>query len=447
MANNVTPVLIRIPLAAVLWTAACTTPPAGAPPNADVRAISAASQAGESPDAAFRADIDADPTRAAGLFHRYEFHDIHDTPPPAGYEPFYIAHYGRHGSRYQTERKSFHVCETLQKAKDAGVLTPDGEALLERLRPIVEEHEGMYGQLSRLGAEEHKRLARRMHARFPTVFARGGTVRCQSSTIQRCLVSMANFTSALKGEAPQLDFEFATGDRYMATILHPYQPSEERKKWLAQFDRDIVLANVDPARLVALCFVDDPKTREIVPEPHRFAFELFMAANSFQSLDRELGSTSIDDIFTREELVGLARARSCIHFAHMGNAAEYGSCVVGSAHDLALDIARRADEAIAAGDIAADLRFGHDSGLLPLVGFLDIAGAGTCAPAAESWITCPTWKGVPMASNLQIILYRKNGAETLANVLYNEDEAVVTGLDPVADGPYYRWSDLKQRLE
>lgn len=462
MSNYVTPFLIRIPLVAVVWTAACCRlPRSRMQPQPETIAFpavrddgAAASRQDLSPEAAFRADIDADASRASGLFHRYEFRDIRDTPPPAGYAPFYITHYGRHGSRYQTERKSFHVLETLQAAKESGILTPAGEDILDRLRPIAEEHEGMYGQLSLLGAEEHQRLARRMYARFPEVFDRSSVfasdprVRCQSSTIQRCLTSMANFSIALKDEAPQLDFEFSTGDRYMATILHPYAPSEERKKWLASFDRDIVLANVDPARLVALCFADDPKTREIVPEPHRFAFELFMAANSFQSLVYELGGTSIDDIFTRDELVGLARARSCIHFAHMGNAAEYGYCAVGAAHDLALDIARRAEEAMTSGEkICADLRFGHDSGLLPLVGLIGIEGAGTCAPAAESWITCPTWRGMPMAANLQIILYRKKGAETLAKVLYNEEETALANLEPVAQGPYYRWSDLKTRLE
>ena len=397
--------------------------------------------------AAFAADLAADPGRAAGLFHRYEFDPILDAPPPEGYAPFYISHYGRHGSRYQIDKRSFAAVEVLQAAKDAGVLTAAGEDLLERLRPIVAEHEGMYGQLSLLGAEEHKRLARRMHARFPGVFAAGRRVRCQSSTIQRCLASMANFTCTLKGLQPNLDFSFATGDRYMATILHPYLPSEARKKWLSGFDRDVVASNVSPDRVAALVFADGPAAREIAPDPLRFVFDLFAAASSFESLTLELDGAGLFDVFTPGELAALGRARSCIHYAHMANAAEYGHCAAWSAHDLALDIARRADGAIASGGVCADLRFGHDSGLRPLVGLLGLEGAGACSPSAESWKTCPTWKGMPMASNLQIVFYRKPGAEVLAKVLYNEKETAVDGLVPASPGPYYRWSDLKRRLE
>ena len=396
----------------------------------------------------YAAAVAADPNRAAGLFHRYEFSPVRDTPPPEGYAPCYVSHYGRHGSRYQIDRKnSFAVVDTLEAAREAGALTPTGDEILARLRPIVEEHEGMYGQLSLLGAEEHKALARRMYCRFPAIFARGGRVRCQSSTIQRCLASMANFTTVLKGMAPALDFSFATGDRYMKTILHPYLPSEERKAWLAKFDKDVVAANVKADRIFSMVFADVPKAREIAPEPLAFAFDLFKAASSFETLSVELDGASLFDVFTRDELVALGRARSCIHYAHMGNPAEYGWCAALSARDLAREIARSADGALAGRSVCADLRFGHDSGLRPLAGWIGLEGAGACVPAAESWKDSPTWRDMPMASNLQLVFYRKDGAEMLVKVLYNERETAVRGLESAAPGAFYRWSDLKNRLE
>ena len=394
----------------------------------------------------FRSDIRENPGRAAGLFHRYEFADIADTPPPDGFSPFYIAHYGRHGSRYQIDKKSFQVLDTLDKAAEAGMLTEAGESVRRRLRPLAEAHDGMFGALSLLGAEEHKMLARRMHARFPEVFSGPFAVRCQSSTIPRCLASMANFTTTLKGAEPQLDFSFETSDRTMRLILHPYLPSDARRKWTADFDRRIVVDNVNPSGIVSRILGDSPAAAEMAPDPHRFAFDLFMAANSFESLTLELAGGGIDDAFTPDEFAGLALARSCIHYAHMANAAEYGHCAAWSAHDLAVDIAARAQDAIDNGGVCADLRFGHDSGLRPLAGFIGIAGAGACAPAAESWAHCPTWKGMPMASNLQIVLYRNAGGEIIAKVLYNEAETAVYGLAAVAAGPYYAWDALKARL-
>ena len=46
-------------------------------------------------------------TKAGCLFHSYEFDDVNDTPPPAGFKPFYISHYGRHGSRFHVLEKYF----------------------------------------------------------------------------------------------------------------------------------------------------------------------------------------------------------------------------------------------------------------------------------------------------------------------------------------------------
>ena len=41
-----------------------------------------------------------DPTRSVNLHHNYEAPaKIVDTPAPKGYKPFYVSHYGRHGSR------------------------------------------------------------------------------------------------------------------------------------------------------------------------------------------------------------------------------------------------------------------------------------------------------------------------------------------------------------
>ena len=45
--------------------------------------------------------ITENPDRAANNMHSYEFNPIQDTKAPKGFKPFYISHYGRHGSRYE----------------------------------------------------------------------------------------------------------------------------------------------------------------------------------------------------------------------------------------------------------------------------------------------------------------------------------------------------------
>ena len=42
----------------------------------------------------------ADPSLAAGVYRPYPTEVAEQTPVPKGFEPFYISHYGRHGSRF-----------------------------------------------------------------------------------------------------------------------------------------------------------------------------------------------------------------------------------------------------------------------------------------------------------------------------------------------------------
>ena len=398
----------------------------------------------------FEAAIDGDRSRSAGLYHHYEFDDVCDTPPPSGYRPFYISHYGRHGSRYQIDESHQRPFAVLESAEKAGALRTPGKELLRRLRPVIDVHKGMFESLSERGAQEHARLARRMHGRFPSVFAGKGRIRCQASVKHRCLSSMANFACALKGEAPQLDFEFMTGERYMEVVARraPGNQSDDRGGYKKQFDRlkeDLLGKYVAPERLMNLLFKGSPAVREIVGDPRLFAAELFELASAFQPLERELDGLDIYEFFTRDEILSFARFWDCRYYLGMGNSVEFGDMMIAFAERLARDIAERADEAARRGGICADLRFGHDSGLFPLVGLLGVEGAGERVPAAESWKFCQMWRQMPMAANLQMVFYRNDAGDCLVKVLYNEREVRLKGLLPAA-GPYYRWSDLRKRL-
>ena len=90
-------------------------------------------------------------TKAGCLFHSYEFDDVNDTPPPAGFKPFYISHYGRHGSRYHTLETYFAESYfTLEKARIDGNLTAEGEYLLKQADSLYKMHDGMLGVLTAL---------------------------------------------------------------------------------------------------------------------------------------------------------------------------------------------------------------------------------------------------------------------------------------------------------
>ena len=98
------------------------------------------------------------------------------TPAPKGYKPFYISHIGRHGSRWNAVAYMYErPLNIFLKAHEAGELTPLGERFHDDWLKISADAKDRYGDLSPLGAQEHKVIAKRMYESYPEVFSsRGG---------------------------------------------------------------------------------------------------------------------------------------------------------------------------------------------------------------------------------------------------------------------------------
>ena len=80
---------------------------------------------------------------AASNLNYYEFEGSADTKAPRGYKPFYISHYGRHGSRYMDSGSEIgHVRPVLEMADSCGILTDTGKDFHKDLMAIIKEQEG-----------------------------------------------------------------------------------------------------------------------------------------------------------------------------------------------------------------------------------------------------------------------------------------------------------------
>ncbi len=82
--------------------------------------------ASDSTDSArgFQADI----TLSGSNYVAYRGPQKQLTAAPKGYKPFYLSHYGRHGSRYMIGKQAYDVPYfSLLKAKQEGKLTAKGE--------------------------------------------------------------------------------------------------------------------------------------------------------------------------------------------------------------------------------------------------------------------------------------------------------------------------------
>lgn len=76
-----------------------------------------------------REEIGKNPALAAGKYYAYQAPEEKLTPAPAGYEPFYISMFARHGSRYLTKEKKYAApLSLLLEADEEGVLTSNALA-------------------------------------------------------------------------------------------------------------------------------------------------------------------------------------------------------------------------------------------------------------------------------------------------------------------------------
>ena len=96
-------------------------------------------------------------------------------------------------------------------------------------------------------------------------------------------------------------------------------------------------------------------------------------------------------------------------------------------------------------DKAADLRFGHDIALFPLVGHIRLKGMDNWAAFDEVNSVWNSSNSICMASNLQMIFYKNKKEDVLVKLLYNESETIIPSLK-TCSGPYYRWNELREYL-
>lgn len=387
--------------------------------------------------------IRENPRRAAGVIHSYEFLPIKDTPAPGGFKPFYISHYGRHGSRsHSTDKPYVLLRDCLQAAAKEGIITPSGDSLLACAKQMIELHNGMDGRLTPRGAREHELLAKRMYQRYPRVFKKG-EVHVISSDVPRCLVSMAAFTSSLKACKKDISFTFDCGAVYQRIIT---KNSPHSIKGKAYADAHSALTNIpiDTTAVYKRFFTDTARGRELTGKPRNFISAIFNLARFAEAYDIEENRYS----FLPWEAVVTTYARHALQsYLSYCNSVAYGDEALKEVAVLADMMVKKADQAIAGAPVAADLIFGHDLPFMCLCSFFGLEGFGyprlTAEEAYSSW---PGAKLCTFASNLQMIFYKNRKGDVLVKFLANEQETLIPEIEPFS-GPYYKWEDVKKYIE
>jgi len=400
------------------------------------------------------------------------------TKAPVGYKPFYLSHYGRHGSRFHQPADHYHALyNTLAKADSAGKLTDLGKSLLERAKFLDEYAAPRAGDLTQLGVAQHQGIAKRMVKNFPEVFKNDAYVEAYASTSVRCVVSMAAFLEELHALKPKVEIHQESG-KYLMSFISPLDFGKiigESNTPAWQKENEKLYSHVNPTRMMRTIFNDSNYIQRNVDAGDLFS-KIYEIGNSLQgSPEIEF---SFDDLWTEEDLAARWHAQNAWWYSVLGNNPFAKKQGLDNARPLLKNVLDVADKVIAADTAKTDastssataktaakpakkttatLRFGHDTIIFPFAVLLQLENGtqNTGIETADMENLHKVWRDYeisPMAANVQLVFYKssKKGAPILVKVMLNEieqklpvtcDTATVKNC-PAA--PYYRWEDVKE---
>ena len=365
------------------------------------------------------------------------------TPAPKGYEPFYMSHYGRHGSRWLIVDGDYtRPLGTLRSAKEAGKLTPLGEETLKKLEDFYPTSDKRLGDLTTVGERQHHGIGKRMVQNFPEIFkARDLKIDARSTVVTRCILSMIAECEELAAANPTAQIHNDVSESLQYYLNQPWD-GIVRQEGRNTGDKETNYYSqkyTHPERLMKQLFNDQQWVYNNVNSGD-FMRRLFDVATNMQSHDTDIELLSL---FTDEELYDQWRIRNIGWYLDYGASPVSGLKMPFSQRNLLRNIIETADTVT---QTQATLRFGHEVCVMPLACLLELDNCGMAVKDLDNLDTY--WRNYrifPMGCNIQLIFYRPKKGKTgdiLVKALLNEREAYMpTSTD---SWPYYKWQDLRQ---
>ena len=390
-----------------------------------------------------RTELRAHLDLASGNYCNYPNPSGQVTPAPDGYEPFYVSHYGRHGARYMTDDDHYkYTIAKMDTAKTLGLLTPYGEEILGKLRIAAADAYRRDGDLTPLGGRQHRAIAHRLCVNYPSLMQQPITVKANSSTVRRCMLSMANFCQELLIMNPKLSITMDASEHDMYYIIANdsivIPPSERDAKLYEKLD-SFCHEMLNGRHQFQMLFKDPEAAGKFI-DHYTFTDGLWNIVADMDCLP-EL-DLSFKGLFTPDEYIDGFRAYNaswCLWEGLMPGAQpnQY-------AHfPLLINFLDEADLMIKSGKSGVRLRFGHDSTVLPFAYILGLKEAiGGTDDMDDLHNHFALFRLIPMAANIQLIFFRKQGSDDiLVKFLMNENETSI----PIATDcyPFYHWRDAE----
>ena len=372
------------------------------------------------------------------------------TPAPKGYEPFYMSHYGRHGSRWLISEGDYrNPTTTLRDARSQGKLTPTGLEVLKKLEDFMPTTEKRLGDLTTVGERQHHGIGRRMAQNFPELFKKKNiAIDARSTVVIRCILSMIAECEELAAANPTARIHNDVSEALQYYLNQPWE-GRVKNKGRSTGDkeyRQAQLSYTHPERLMRLLFNDEQWVYNNV-KAGELMRQLFEVATNMQSHDTDIELLSL---FNEEEVYDQWRIRNIGWYLDYGAWPGSGSIMPFSQLNLLKNIIETADTVTQA---QVTMRFGHEVCVMPLACLMELDNCGVQVTNLDTLDN--VWRNYrifPMACNIQMVFYRpKKGAQhsalktaddVLVKMLLNERETRL----PIAttQWPYYRWQELRK---
>ena len=366
------------------------------------------------------------------------------TPAPKGYEPFYLSHYGRHGSRWLIgEWEYTDAMKVLADAHDKGVLTERGEQLRTQLDEFYKTTVKRRGDLTTVGERQHHRIGKRMTEHFPEIFgAKNSQVDARSTVVIRCILSMVAECEEITAFNPSLRIHNDVSEAfqfYLNKEPHDQWIRDANKEKRRRVNFDYKREYTKPERFCRQIFTDEAYVRYAM-NAGSFMRRVFEICSNMQSHDN---APDLYSYFTEEECYDLWRIRNIDWYL------DYSSGVAPHTQDnLLRNFLETADTIVSQKNFhGATLRFGHEVCVMPLAALMELGSCYPEVPMEHLDTLDRVWANFrifPMASNIQLVFYRpKKGTngDILVKAMLNEREQRL----PLQTDqyPYYRWQDVR----
>ena len=369
------------------------------------------------------------------------------TPAPTGKKPFYISHYGRHGSRYISNRSGYDEPYVMMLHADSlDELTPAGRQVLHEMNSIMRDTEDRWGELTGYGKRQLEDIGKRMVQNFPEVLCPGANVKCVSTIVPRCIESMGSIAMEMLQVCPQLNITMEASKRnqwYMnyqdRKLRRGYMTPEAQKAY-----DEYIKPRMGNSRLMELIFKNPDIVKEFVDEEHFNYYLMKMALFQYNiSYNR---NPRLIKLFNTDEYYNMWQIDNVLWYIQHGACKLNGGRQPYSQRKLLRQIIADADSCMKLDKPGAQLRFGHETVILPLVCLIGVNGYDLSTDnfdelEAKGWCCSSVF---PMGCNLQFIFYRSNpkDKDVLFKVLLNEEEATLPIETDCA--PYYHWTDFRR---